>query len=129
MSHRSFHLIAVMTATVSVLMVAHIAEVVVWTFAYAIRFLGDATAAKPCRVDTKTGGRFCKKREVPRVVKRETHQRRLKFWFFSRKGLLQHSLPGPDILGKMLPPQGIGHVAQSLDSVNSCKYPTLTPPR
>ena len=118
-----------MTATVSVLMVAHIAEVVVWTFAYAIRFLGDATAAKPCRVDTKTGGRFCKKREVPRVVKRETHQRRLKFGFFSRKGLLQHSLPGPDILGKMLPPQGIGHVAQSLDSVNSCKYPTLTPPR
>ena len=97
MSHRSFHLIAVMTATVSVLMVAHIAEVVVWTFAYAIRFLGDATAAKPCRVDTKTGGRFCKKREVPRVVKRETHQRRLKFWFFSRKGLL-HYLPGPDIL-------------------------------
>ena len=36
MSHRSFQLIAVMTATVSVLMVAHIAEVVVWTFAYAI---------------------------------------------------------------------------------------------
>ena len=36
MSHRSFRLIAVMTATVSVLMVAHIAEVVVWTFAYAI---------------------------------------------------------------------------------------------
>jgi hypothetical protein len=35
-SHRSFQLIAVMTATVSVLMVAHIAEVVVWTFAYAI---------------------------------------------------------------------------------------------
>ena len=61
-SHRSFQLVAVMTATVSVLMVAHIAEVVVWTFAYAIRFLGDATAAKPCRVDTKTGGCFCKKR-------------------------------------------------------------------
>lgn len=36
MSHRSFQLIAVMTATVSVLMVAHIAEVVVWTIAYAI---------------------------------------------------------------------------------------------
>jgi hypothetical protein len=35
-SHRSFQLVAVMTATVSVLMVAHIAEVVVWTFAYAI---------------------------------------------------------------------------------------------
>ena len=32
MSHRSFRLIAIMTATVSVLMVAHIAEVVVWTF-------------------------------------------------------------------------------------------------
>jgi hypothetical protein len=36
MSHRSFQLIAVMAATVSVLMVAHIAEVVVWTFAYVI---------------------------------------------------------------------------------------------
>jgi hypothetical protein len=35
MSHRSFRLIAIMTATVSVLMVA-LAEVVVWTFAYAI---------------------------------------------------------------------------------------------
>jgi hypothetical protein len=34
--HRSFRLIAVMTATVSVLMIAHIAEVVVWTFAYAV---------------------------------------------------------------------------------------------
>ena len=33
MSHKSFRLIAIMTATVSVLMVAHIAEVVVWTFA------------------------------------------------------------------------------------------------
>src|SRR5258706_312168 len=43
--------------------------------------------------------------------------------------LLQHYLPGPDILGKMLPPQGIGHVAQSLDSVNSCKYPSPTPLR
>ena len=36
MSHRSLRLIAIMTATVSVLMVAHIAEVGVWTFAYAI---------------------------------------------------------------------------------------------
>ena len=36
MSHRSFQLVAIMTATVSVLMVAHIAEVAVWTFAYAI---------------------------------------------------------------------------------------------
>ena len=36
MLHRSFRLIAVMTATVSVLMAAHIAEVVVWSFAYAI---------------------------------------------------------------------------------------------
>jgi hypothetical protein len=36
MSHRSLQLIGVMTATVSVLMVAHIAEVVVWTLAYAI---------------------------------------------------------------------------------------------
>jgi hypothetical protein len=36
MSHGSFRLIAIMTATVSVLMVAHIAEVIVWTFAYAI---------------------------------------------------------------------------------------------
>jgi hypothetical protein len=36
MSHRLFQLIAIMTATVSVLMAAHIAEVVVWTFAYAI---------------------------------------------------------------------------------------------
>jgi hypothetical protein len=26
------------------------------------RFLNDTTAAKPRRVDTKTGGRFCKKR-------------------------------------------------------------------
>jgi hypothetical protein len=33
--------------------------------------------------------------------------------------------PGPDILG-MLP---LGHVAQSLDSVNSYKYPSLTPSR
>ncbi len=36
MSHRAFRLIAVMAATVSVLMVAHIAEVVVWASAYAI---------------------------------------------------------------------------------------------
>jgi hypothetical protein len=35
-SRGSLRLIAVMTATVSVLMVAHIAEVAVWTFAYAI---------------------------------------------------------------------------------------------
>jgi hypothetical protein len=34
--HRSLRLIAVMTATVSVLMVAHIAEVAVWTLAYAV---------------------------------------------------------------------------------------------
>lgn len=36
MSYRAFRLIAVMAATVSVLMVAHIAEVVVWASAYAI---------------------------------------------------------------------------------------------
>jgi hypothetical protein len=36
MSRGSFQLVAVMTATVSVLMAAHIAEVAVWTFAYAI---------------------------------------------------------------------------------------------
>ncbi len=35
-SSPSLRLIAVMIATVSVLMAAHIAEVVVWTFAYAI---------------------------------------------------------------------------------------------
>jgi hypothetical protein len=35
-SHQSLRLIAVMTAIVSVLMVAHIAEVIVWSFAYAI---------------------------------------------------------------------------------------------
>jgi len=35
-SHQSLRRIAVMTATVSVLMAAHIAEVVVWSFAYAI---------------------------------------------------------------------------------------------
>jgi putative transport protein len=35
-SHQSLRLIAVMTATVSVLMAAHIAEVLVWSFAYAI---------------------------------------------------------------------------------------------
>ena len=35
-SHQSIRLIAVMTATVSVLMAAHIAEVVVWSLAYAI---------------------------------------------------------------------------------------------
>jgi hypothetical protein len=35
-SHQSLRLIAVMTATVSVLMAAHIAEVVVWSSAYAI---------------------------------------------------------------------------------------------
>ena len=36
MLHRSFRLIAVMTATVSVLMAAHIAEVVVWSLAYVM---------------------------------------------------------------------------------------------
>jgi hypothetical protein len=35
-SHESLRLIAVMSATVSVLMAAHIAEVIVWSFAYAI---------------------------------------------------------------------------------------------
>lgn len=35
-SYQSLRLIAVMTAIVSVLMVAHIAEVIVWSFAYAI---------------------------------------------------------------------------------------------
>jgi hypothetical protein len=35
-SRQSLRLVAVMIATVSVLMVAHIAEVVVWSFAYAI---------------------------------------------------------------------------------------------
>src|SRR6267143_2164584 len=35
-SHQSLRLIAVMTATVSVLMIAHTAEVIVWSFAYAI---------------------------------------------------------------------------------------------
>jgi hypothetical protein len=28
-------------------------------------------------------------------------------------------VPGPDILGKKLPPQSLGHVAQSLDSESS----------
>ena len=35
-SHQSVRLIVVMTASVSVLMAAHIAEVVAWSFAYAI---------------------------------------------------------------------------------------------
>jgi hypothetical protein len=35
-SRQSFRLIAVMSATVSILMAAHIAEVIVWSFAYAI---------------------------------------------------------------------------------------------
>ena len=35
-SHQSLRLIAIMTATVSVLMAAHIAEVILWSFAYAI---------------------------------------------------------------------------------------------
>jgi hypothetical protein len=35
-SHQWLRLIAVMTATVSVLMAAHIAEVIVWSIAYAI---------------------------------------------------------------------------------------------
>jgi len=35
-SHQSFRLVVVMTATVSVLMAAHIAEVVAWSIAYAI---------------------------------------------------------------------------------------------
>ena len=35
-SRQSFRLIAVMAATVSVLMAAHISEVIVWSFAYAI---------------------------------------------------------------------------------------------
>ena len=34
--HQSLRLVAVMIATVSVLMAAHIAEVLVWSFAYAI---------------------------------------------------------------------------------------------
>jgi len=41
-SYQSFRLIAIMTATVSVLMAAHIAEVVAWSFAYAI--IGAAPA-------------------------------------------------------------------------------------
>ena len=35
-SRQSLQLIAIMTATVSVLMVAHLAEVLVWSFAYTI---------------------------------------------------------------------------------------------
>jgi ion channel len=35
-SHQLLRLIAIMTATVSVLMAAHIAEVILWSFAYAI---------------------------------------------------------------------------------------------
>ena len=35
-SHQSLQLIAVMTATVSVLMAAHIAEVIVWSLGYAM---------------------------------------------------------------------------------------------
>jgi hypothetical protein len=35
-SRQALRLIIVMTATVSVLMIAHIAEVIVWSFAYAI---------------------------------------------------------------------------------------------
>jgi hypothetical protein len=42
MSRQSFRLIAVMIATVSVLMVAHFAEVLVWALAYAV--LGVAPA-------------------------------------------------------------------------------------
>ena len=47
---------------------------------------------------------FARNDEVPRVVKRETHQRRLKFWFFSRKGLHRSN---PDFLlgaARPLPP-------------------------
>jgi hypothetical protein len=40
MSHRPFHLIAVMRAAVSVLMVAHTAEVVVWVSAYEVVGVG-----------------------------------------------------------------------------------------
>ena len=35
-SHQTFRLIEVMIATVSVLMVAHVAEVIVWALAYAV---------------------------------------------------------------------------------------------
>jgi hypothetical protein len=35
-SHQMLQLVGVMTATVSVLMAAHVAEVIVWSFAYAI---------------------------------------------------------------------------------------------
>jgi Ion channel len=41
-SHPSLRLIAVMTATVSVLMAAHIAEVIVWSIAYAIAGVAPA---------------------------------------------------------------------------------------
>jgi hypothetical protein len=40
-SRQSFRLIAVMIATVSVLMVAHFAEVLVWSFAYAVIGIAD----------------------------------------------------------------------------------------
>jgi Ion channel len=41
-SRQFFRLIAVMIATVSVLMVAHLAEVLVWSFAYAIASVAPA---------------------------------------------------------------------------------------
>ena len=41
-SRQSLRLIAVMIATVSVLMVAHLAEVLVWSFAYAIASVAPA---------------------------------------------------------------------------------------
>jgi hypothetical protein len=36
---------------------------------------------------------------------------------------------GPVISGKILRPRVLGTSRQSLDSINSCKYPLLTPPR
>ena len=54
-------------------------------------------------------GSFAAEMGVPRDVRFTPLATEMRTWLEVR------SCPGPDILGKMLPPQGIGHVAQSLD--------------
>jgi hypothetical protein len=54
------------------------------------RFLDAPAVARLSGVNTKVGGRFGMKRcGPPHVATRETHQRSLKFWYFTRKRLLQ----------------------------------------
>jgi hypothetical protein len=62
------------------------------------RFLDAPAVARLSGVNTKVGGRFGMKRcGPPHVATRETHQRSLKFWYFTRKRLLQQYLPTAEV--------------------------------